>query len=1647
MYALASNAVNNSSSRHVLAEERRERANWLKRGLVASSSLLAIAAALDSAKAIPLACGLPSGGVVNCTGTSYPAGIVYVGFDDLTLNVGSPAGQTGATTVTSGILLESPAFTAASETETLNVGSNVAVTGGIYNGERVEATSYGSAYANIFNAGSVTSTGASGILAQSVAQSYFASTPGYAATYVNNSGSVTAYKYGVAGLARTITISATTSYAVANATVVNTGDVETTGSPPSHFGAVGVGAYGEALSGGYNAYATANASATNSGTVTTMGYKAPGVAAGTNAVAEGYGGNAGAWAYSTVVNSGAVTTYGYKATGVLASTNATAYSYSGTGGETNTASAVSTLTNSGAITTSGDYSSGIRVTTYANAYGGQYAVAAATTTVVNSGAITTAGTYATGIAAYTYASASGTESATATASTSVTNSGAIVTSGDYAFGIDAESQAYAGKTSLSWYANATATTTVTNSSAITTSGYYADGIHATAQAGAYGILGGYATASTAVMNTGDIATGGEGAIGIEAYTRAIGAGVGYGTAYASSYIKNSGAVTAKGDYASGVLAVSYALASGEVYSGRAKATSAVVNSGAINTYGTNAIGVGAYAHAIAQSEAIDAQASAYASASVTNSGYVATGPGSYSLAVGAQAVAESIGTLSSAGAKATVMNSGDILTSGAYESYGLFAVTKATALPDYGLTWATSVTKVVNSGDIYTYGTNSDGILASATSQSGVWYAAYYNGLATSYASTSVTNSGAIATYGDAADGIRATSRASGYAYYGGLSTAYTTVNNSGAITTAGFDSAAIDASSDASSYSSVMRPPSYTTAVATTTVVNSGALTTSGDFADGIAANSDAFADGGYTSTATATTTVNNSGAITTSGFSSAGIDAWSNAFADGFYSATATATTTVTNSGAITTSGDYAAGILATSYASAFGPKVTADATTVVTNQAAITTSGYAAPGIVAKSGAIANSYTGGPAVATAMTSVVNSGHISVSGEGSDGIDASSYAGANSSNTGSSAVASTTVTNSGKIAVTGDYGNGIAATALAFSSYGSSSSTLSVTNSGSISASGEDAVGVSALADQVTITNAAGGSITGGTGTDGAGIWALGDSVTVNNSGTIGSLNDHAVVLYSDGATVLNNKTGGTVTGFVTMNAPSVKFYNAGTWIARGGNSNFKPWTGGSSIVVNSGTTLVVGNQVFLGLGEFENAGLLSLSSVNANQGARPAYETLEITGDFVGNPTSMLEVGSNMTTTADVLKVDGPITGTTHIQVDELGAPGLTSGNGILVVDASTGTTSSSNFSLVSNTVAGTLLDNAYEYSLGLVPGTGGHGGWYLTSRLYPGTFEFSGVPSSGIALANLANGSLLDFFGAQEQGPQQQASDAAPVKVASTDNSFVPTSPLGTGVAGWGRYNYASLNMSPSGSKYGNYALDASTGNIGVDLTVNANGQTGIFGLMVSPFGANASFDNFGSAHMSSSGTGISGYLLWIGGPWHAGMMFSNDILSTHFTDTYIHTNAAVKMNGFGFQAAGSYDGWLDDGVYFDPGASISLQHLGGGSFLDGAGDTVSFGDTSSIIGRLNIKVGTSFDTGSVVLKPYGELGVNYEFDGNTLVTLGNYSYTSSLKGATVKVGGGFTADITEYASFFANADYIGGDKQSGVETFVGVRVLR
>ncbi len=596
---------------------------------IASTSLLAISTAFVANSALAQTCGAPVGNVANCNLMSYPTGIAYTGFDDLTVNVGSFAGQNGPVTLGGGISITASLFP--STLETLNVGSNVTIaTSG--DSETVEAMTTGpastspAALAFIDSGADITSTKGSGIVT-SVDNYYRGSgTPtstavAYAVSYVHNYGTISAHKYGIQGVSVADALYANDVTATANSTVRNSGSISIGGS-----GAEALVAQSNAyIQSATDGFAIANSSVYNSGSLSTTGAGATGIEAHSGAQAR-YAGYASAAANSAIHNSGAVAAHGAGAAGIFGYSGAEA-SYAvtakataesnvynsgsiiagGTGSEgivseslavavsaaTVIATADSTIDNSGSVVASGD---GIVAVSGAYAGDAPYASATATTTIDNSGAVTTSGAGANALSALSTASASGID-AYATANAAIVNSDPVVTTGNYANGIDVTAEADAETPTLDRYATAHAYATVVNSGAVTGSGYGSQGIDAQSIAWAGFTSEPYysnALASTLVVNSGAITTSGVGIypkfpVGIfaESYSLAYGARGGY--AHSITEIVNSGAIVTSGEFGGGIYANANAVGEAFDYAG-ATASSTVVNSGNVTTSGAAAAG-------------------------------------------------------------------------------------------------------------------------------------------------------------------------------------------------------------------------------------------------------------------------------------------------------------------------------------------------------------------------------------------------------------------------------------------------------------------------------------------------------------------------------------------------------------------------------------------------------------------------------------------------------------------------------------------------------------------------------------------------------------------------------------------------------------------------------------------------------------------------------------------------------------------------------------------------------------------------------------------------------------------------------------------------------------------------------------------------
>ena len=970
---------------------------------------------------------------------------------------------------------------------------------------------------------------------------------------------------------------------------------------------------------------------------------------------------------------------------------------------------------------------------------------------------------------------------------------------------------------------------------------------------------------------------------------------------------------------------------------------------------------------------------------------------------------------------------------------------------------AGSAVEVSNAGNVVARGDYHNGVQALAVSYAD---ALTYSGSAIAMATSSIQNTGTIDVSGRGVSGIVATS----YAVIGSISDplysesmASTAINNSGSVTRSGSGGTyrhslgAIEAV--AFSYA-LGAARSYSSG--TTTVSNTGAIRTGGDYDSGIYAVSVSKAVSLYNSRSVATTSVVNDGGITDPGASTKVINAYAFSGADTLSSksfANAVAQSTVVNAGSITAisrKGLYSYAIYSRSIAASISiGDATVSAASGVTNSGAIRVSGSVGAGIT--SAALSEALAYQRVISSATAALVNTGAINISSsETVDGLAVSATAAGKSAYSSTNLTSSVSLKNFGAITVNGgSYSAGIKAEALVNASGPArqgtpgpihEKSSATVSNSANVSAFGNGAIGILGIANTVTIVNAA-GVITGGSGIYAKGIYTGGQTAIVNNGGSIGSQNDRAVDMYSHHSSTLSNV--GTITGTVTMRSATNTFDNSGLWVVRGTDSSFYAGPGGSSIVVNMGKMAIIGNQTLEDLDLLTNSGLIDMTQASSfGLGLRPAVETLEVSGDYVGVGGTLAIDADPGAAMADVLKIDGSASGGTRVATTIIGAPGQTIGNGILVVEAANGATANE-FALAGNSSGHTEVAGAFEYNLDFVPGMGTSGDWYLQSHIYPGTYQFGQIGSSALIIGDQVNADLSDLLGQMNNVQTASASLDKPVQLASADNGFMPQ-PGGGSLSGWGRYEESRFEIDPSGSSVADYKLRVDTAQFGLDDAWHNADNRLVFGGYVAPFHSWANFTKFGAAEIGSSGDAYALFGLWFSGRWQAGLRLNYDSDTAHFSDNYIGTNASLKTPEEGVQAAASYSMQFD-WANFDPSLELNYGRVRGGSIADGVSDTVRIGDTSDFWGKFNGRFSWDVETDhNLLVQPYVNLALLYRGNTNTTVDIDTFGLSTNVNGWNGDVALGVNASLAANLAMFAQMGYVAGDRIKGVTGFLGLQ---
>jgi fibronectin-binding autotransporter adhesin len=542
-------------------------------------------------------------------------------------------------------------------------------------------------------------------------------------------------------------------------------------------------------------------------------------------------------------------------------------------------------------------------------------------------------------------------------------------------------------------------------------------------------------------------------------------------------------------------------------------------------------------------------------------------------------------------------------------------------------------------------------------------------------------------------------------------------------------------------------------------------------------------------------------------------------------------------------------------------------------------------------------------------------------------------------------------------------------------------------------------------------------------GTTTVTAGTLAVGDAV---NPGA--ALTGGGATRVASGATLGGyGRVNGTVTNNGTVavaNAISAFGSEANGTFTIGGTliNNGLAQVGGTGI----GNTLMVNNYV-------GNSGTLALNTYLGTD----------------GSPSDLLAING------------GTATGTSSLLITNVGGAGaLTLGNGILVVDALNGaTTSSSAFTLGSRVIAG-----PYEYTLhrGARDGSSTED-WYLRSTAWLSNgADYRQEVSLYSALPSMTQVYGRELLGTLHQrvGEQEQLSCGCAFNPSGDDTV--------NGV--WGRVinvrgKQGDGDLYGTGAQF-DYKLSALQ--LGVDLYRHQEDDgrrdhVGIYGSIgrlngnVEHYtGERAGTNSFDAYSLGAYAThyGASGWYVdsVLQGTWYENVkaQSSRNLMASSPVDV------GLESKGFGVAASieVGYPLELTDNWILEPQAQVVYQRVALNSASDVAAN-VRFAPATSMAERIGARLSTTreLDRGveSRLITPWVEANLWHESRGDNKTEIssedGFVPFHSKLGGNWTEVGAGVTGQITRNTSLFAHASYefgLDGERQANSYA-VGVRV--
>ncbi|MRT12942.1 transporter [Enterobacteriaceae bacterium RIT711] len=602
-----------------------------------------------------------------------------------------------------------------------------------------------------------------------------------------------------------------------------------------------------------------------------------------------------------------------------------------------------------------------------------------------------------------------------------------------------------------------------------------------------------------------------------------------------------------------------------------------------------------------------------------------------------------------------------------------------------------------------------------------------------------------------------------------------------------------------------------------------------------------------------------------------------------------------------------------------------------------------------------------------------------------------------------------------------------------------------------GAIDTNGNSVSLLSAVTGNGNFTKLGKGTLTLTQDSSFAGLTTISDGVLqLGNGGTAGNVGGNIV----DNATLAINRADTfTVNGDISGSG-RVWQQGSGTTILNGSNT----WSGithvekgtllasgenrfsqKSSHIVSSGATLDTGGY------SQSVANLVNQGTINLRGG--DVGSTLTVNGNYVGvDGTLKIAAQQHSPGVADRLVINGgTASGSTLLDIDvsQLGEP--TTGDGILVVDAVNGATTTAQTTKDAFNIGGDILTaGAWEYQLfaGNAQGTGED--WFLRAGYRPDVPGFD-------TLAAIIRQADLTVLGTLHQ----RVGDEQPYK------ADVPEDQEGRF---WARYIVKSVDQKHDDPTQSQSSTNYNGMQMGLDLWQNDKWRAGLYTTFMDTDSSISGITGMsgGDAYNSTFSSYLGGYGTWT----DTNGLYVDNVLQYgyHSVDLKnMYDRETYNPDGNSFTASVEVGKpWQlgDSNWLIEPQAQLIYQYsdFDDVTIKDRGKTKVSVNADGSVIGRLGVRLAADYDTNYGKVKPYVRVNYWQELsDGQDTVTWKNTANNAAAtdinanqRFQTTEVAVGttwaVTADVQGYTEIGKTWDG-GGDTSvsSDVSASVGMKI--